>query len=336
MTKNSSKLLFFTTMIIGTMMVMSSNNWLSMWMGLEINMISFIPLMSKSKNNLSSESMMLYFLVQSMGSVLFLMMIISNSTIMISPTMINDIINIVMTSSLLLKVGAAPFHFWLPEIMEKMNWVSCMIIMTWQKLAPLIILSMMLDTNNFIMIIAITSTTVGAVGGLNQTSMRKIMAYSSISHLGWMLSCMKFENEMWMNYLMIYAIIVVMTTMVFNYYSMFYLNQMTLNSNSMMEKIMYSSLMLSMGGLPPFLGFLPKWMVIQAMMSKSLYLVLTIMVLTTLVTLFYYLRMISTIIMINSTMSKWSLKIKNQNKLVQIMLMFINTMLPMVMTLNLF
>lgn len=336
MTKNSSKLLFFITIIIGTIIVIRSNNWLRIWIGLEINIISFIPLISKRKNNLSSERIILYFLVQRMGSVLFLIIIITNSTIIISPVIINDVINIIITSRLLLKVGAAPFHFWLPEIIEKINWVRCIIIITWQKLAPLTILSIILDTNNFIIIIAIARTTVGAVGGLNQTSIRKIIAYSSIRHLGWILSCIKFENEIWINYLIIYAVIVIITTIVFNYYSIFYLNQITLNSNSIIEKIIYSRLILRIGGLPPFLGFLPKWIVIQAIIRKRLYLVLTIIVLTTLITLFYYLRIIRTIIIINSTIRKWRLKIKNQNKLVQIILISINTILPIVIALNLF
>nr|YP_002970709.1 NADH dehydrogenase subunit 2 [Enithares tibialis]ACJ69534.1 NADH dehydrogenase subunit 2 [Enithares tibialis] len=333
--KNSTKTLFMFMMLFSTMMVLSSTNWISMWMGLEINMMSFIPMMYFKKNNSSSESMMSYFMVQSISSIMFLMMIIMNNMIMISSYMMHESVNTIIMCSMMFKMGAAPFHMWMPQVMKKMKWETCTLLMTWQKLAPMSVLSSITNNNNLIMLIALMSTIIGSIGGLNQTSMKMIMAYSSINHLGWMVACLSFDNEMWINYLAIYSIMVIMMTFFFNKMSINFINQMNINSMTMMEKMLYFSMMLSMGGLPPFIGFLPKWMVIQSMLTKSMYMLLLIMMLMTLITLFYYIRMMSTLMLINSTTSKLMLK-TNMNNNLQLIMFMINMMLPLIMIINMF
>nr|AIW65036.1 NADH dehydrogenase subunit 2 [Notonectidae sp. MT-2014] len=335
MSMNMSKMLFYSMLFMSTMLVMSSSNWLSMWMGLEINMMSFITLMYYKKNYSSSESMMSYFMVQSISSMMFLIIITMNYTMMISPEMLSNTVNTLLLCTMMFKMGAAPFHFWMPQIMQKMKWSMCMLLMTWQKLAPMSILSSMINNNTTIMIMAMMSTIVGSIGGLNQTSLRKIMAYSSINHMGWMLSCLMLDNEMWMSYIAIYSMLTIMTINFFMKMSMYHINQMSINSMTMMEKTIYFSLMLSMGGLPPFIGFLPKWMVIQSLMMKNMYLILLVMMLMTLLTLFYYIRTMSTIMLMNSTMNKWMLTTKI-NKNSQLMMIMINLMLPWMMVINFF
>nr|QKY63897.1 NADH dehydrogenase subunit 2 [Triatoma rubida] len=329
---NSSTILFSTTMILGTSIVISSESWLGMWMGLEMNLISFIPLLYKSKNMTSSESCMIYFLIQSLGSMLMLISVLMNSSIMISPIMGEEFINMALLLSMMIKLGVPPFHFWFPEILEKMSWINCSILMTWQKIAPLCIMSYIINNPMLPSIIALT-VIVGAIGGLNQTSLRKILGYSSINHMGWMIACMKFNNEFWFNYLLIYSTIIVMMTALFNSYSSFFINQVINSSPSLMEKSLIIILFLSLGGLPPFIGFLPKWLVIQSMISSNSVMIMFIMIMSALITLFYYLRLISSTILIHSTSIKW-----NQNKKINpnlIMLMIsVNVSLPVIAMMN--
>uniref|UniRef100_A0AAU6PCE2 NADH-ubiquinone oxidoreductase chain 2 n=1 Tax=Diplonychus sp. TaxID=2977879 RepID=A0AAU6PCE2_9HEMI len=333
---NSSKTLFLLTLIIGTLITVSSDNWLGVWMGLEINLISFVPLISKTNYTSSSEAMMVYFLTQALGSATLLMMIIIDNMSMISTLEMNTYIKTVMVASTMLKSGLAPFHFWFPEVANKLTWTNCMILMTWQKIAPLTIMSHLIENLNIIYIVAMMSTTIGAIGGLNQTSLRKIMAYSSISHLGWIIACMKMDNNMWMIYLLIYSMVVIMVMMIFNYSSMYYLPQINMNMMTMTEKLLYVTLFMSLGGLPPFLGFLPKWLVIQSLMMNSMYMILTIMVLTTLITLFYYLRMISTLLIVNTAMPKWNLNQKIPNHKLILMVIMINLSTPLIAILPMF
>nr|YP_009485669.1 NADH dehydrogenase subunit 2 [Saldula burmanica]AVZ00805.1 NADH dehydrogenase subunit 2 [Saldula burmanica] len=327
MLKNTSKMLFLIMLMMSTMIVISSNNWMSMWMGMEMNLMSFIPLMSKNKNNFSSEACMMYFLVQTLGSITLLMSILLCPMIMMSPIMISDMVITMMMISLLIKMGMSPFHMWVPEIMEKMSWMNCLLLMTWQKTAPMIVMSNFLSFNLMIMVPIVMSTMMGAIGGLNQTSVRKIMAYSSISHSGWMIACMNYEHKMWMMYFIVYSMMTTMITMLFNNNSIFYLNQMQMHNSTMFNKINYTIMMMSMGGMPPFMGFMPKWMVIQTMISSSLYLPIMLMMMFSLMTLFYYMRMMTTMIMINTDTNKWML---NESKKKNMIMLMMNLSLPMV------
>nr|AXS65059.1 NADH dehydrogenase subunit 2 [Coleoptera sp. 1 KM-2017] len=328
--KYSTNILFLAIIFMSTLIVISSNNYINMWMGLEVNMMSFIPLMYKNKNTLSSESCMLYFLVQSFSSMMFLY------SILLNPMMIKESSNSIMMTmtsiALAIKMGLPPFHYWFPQIMEKLNWNNCLILMTWQKIAPMFILSQMTSTW-MIQIFMITSTTMGAIGGLNQTSIRKILAFSSINHMGWMIACMKYNQNMWMVYLMLYSTISYMIIKIMNYNSIYFINQMFMNSSTT-EKVIISTLMMSLGGLPPFLGFLPKWMVIQSVMASEGLFIIMMMILMSLITLFYYLRMMSSMLMINSSINKWML-VKKNNKNMNIIFL-LNMLLPSILIINMF
>nr|AUW38574.1 NADH dehydrogenase subunit 2 [Cantao ocellatus] len=321
-----SKSLFWLIMMIGTILVLSSNNWISMWMGLEINLMAFIPLMNYN-NKLSSESMMIYLLTQSASSMLLMF-----SIIMLNMTM-NEMFNNLTLISLLIKLGAAPFHMWLPEILTKMNWITGVVIMTWQKMAPMMMINN-LNTNNVIMYSSIIlSVIVGTLGGLNQMSLRKIMAYSSINHLGWMMMMVKTKNN-WLIYLMIYSMMIMIMCWMFHQYNLIHINQINNLNITMMEKMNYMVSMLSLGGLPPFLGFLPKWLVIQTMMNNNLIMMLLIMVTCSLLSLFYYMRTMTLMMMTFSTMNKWIMIKSNPNMLFTMMM--VNFSLPFILIMNLF
>nr|UPI55364.1 NADH dehydrogenase subunit 2 [Manocoreus sp.] len=334
MKNNSSKILFYIILILSTMITMSANNWLGMWMGLEMNLMAFIPLISKSKNKKSSQAMMIYFLTQSIGSITLLFSIMINSLIFTVPELMNNLTKIMIMISVMIKVGAAPFHFWLPEMMSNLNWSECMIIMTWQKIAPLMILSNINPNNWFMYSVIILSASIGGVGGLNQTSLRKILAYSSINHLSWMMMFMSMSMN-WYKYLIIYSLMIMMICLMMKKKNVFFINQLNSSSTSLTEKFMYMMMFLSIGGLPPFLGFLPKWMVIQSMINSELYLILIIMLLFSLLTLFYYLRLMTSYIMSYSIINKWMIK-KSMNKELLLMSLLINLMLPVLMIVEIF
>nr|UPL65247.1 NADH dehydrogenase subunit 2 [Physopelta sp.] len=317
---NFKKMMFLMMMLMSTLITMSSTNWIGMWMGLEINLMSFIPFMSKNKNKNSSQAMMIYFLTQSIGSMIMMFSIMMNTLIMITPTMVNEILTIMMAMSLLIKMGGAPFHMWLPEVMANMNWMQCFMLMTWQKMAPLSIL-MNLKPNWFMYLAMVMSTMAGAMGGLNQTSMRKIMAYSSINHLGWMMAMMSMQMT-WYIYMLIYMVMLLIIMIMFN--NIYFLNQINNSNPSLMDKMNMSMSLMSLGGLPPFIGFLPKWMVIQSMMYSNMMCIM-IMSMMSLIILFYYMSMISSIMLNYSSMNKW---MKSKTSKMLWLIMLINLFLP--------
>nr|QXG19282.1 NADH dehydrogenase subunit 2 [Drosophila kikkawai] len=309
MFNNSSKILFITIMIIGTLITVSSNSWLGAWMGLEINLLSFIPLLSDNNNSMSTEASLKYFLTQALASTVLLF---SSILLMLKNNMNNEInesfTSMIIMSALLLKSGAAPFHFWFPNMMEGLTWINSLILMTWQKIAPLMLISY-LNMKNLLLITVILSVIVGAMGGLNQTSLRKLMAYSSINHLGWMLSSIMISESIWLIYFLFYSFLSFILTFMFNIFKLFHMNQ--LFSWFMNSKILKFSMFmnfLSLGGLPPFLGFLPKWLVIQQLTMCNQYFLLTVMMMSTLITLFFYLRICYSAFMLNYYENNWMMK----------------------------
>nr|YP_009349753.1 NADH dehydrogenase subunit 2 [Decma fissa]AQM39785.1 NADH dehydrogenase subunit 2 [Decma fissa] len=308
MFKNPSKILFLSTLIMGTLISVSSSSWLGVWMGLEINLLSFIPLMSNTKNILTTEASLKYFLVQAIASSLLLFSLIMMFLMSNMITMVDDQVFLLMISSaLLLKMGAAPFHFWFPGIMEGLNWLNNFILMTWQKIAPLMLLSYVIKMNIFFSTIIVLSITIGSLGGLNQTSLRKLMAYSSINHLGWMIAAMITGENLWELYFLIYTFLSASIIFMFNTFQNFHINQnFLMMNNDPTIKFCLFSLLLSLGGLPPFLGFLPKWLIIQSMAELNNLLIVTLMVITTLITLFYYLRITFTAFLFSYTEIKWN------------------------------
>nr|WKU84130.1 NADH dehydrogenase subunit 2 [Senaspis dentipes] len=309
MFNNSSKILFMLILMTSTMITISANSWLSAWMGLEINLLSFIPLMNNN-NLMSNEASLKYFLVQALTSSILLFSIILfmyKNNFMIYNKM--NTINIMIMSSLLMKTGAAPFHFWFPNVMEGMNWMNALILMTWQKIAPLMLISyLMIKPLMFSSIIL--SVIVGSLKGLNQTSLRKLMTFSSINHLGWMLMSMYSNESLWITYFLFYTFMSFNLIFLFNMFKLYHINQ--LFSLFFFNKTLKFSLflnLLSLGGLPPFMGFIPKWLTIQYLTFNNQLFLLTLMILMTLITLFFYLRLCYTAFMINYYENNWNFNV---------------------------
>nr|ALO70696.1 NADH deshydrogenase subunit 2 [Medon apicalis] len=291
--------MFSFSLIIGSMISISSSTWMGMWMGLEINLLSIIPLMNNKNNTYSSEASMKYFITQALASTILMFSIILMSKTMMS-IWTNQSMMIIFNSALLTKMGAAPFHFWFPEVMEGLSWNNCLVLLTWQKLAPMILLMYNISFSQFIYFIIIASMLISGIMGLNQISLRKIMAYSSINHIGWMIGSMFFVSSVWIYYFIIYTIISFNLIFIFKTLNIFYIKQLIMfTNNSLNNKIFFTMNLMSLGGLPPFLGFLPKWLTIQSLIENNHLFLTFLMTMLTLITLYYYLRLTYSTIMFN-------------------------------------
>nr|YP_010472697.1 NADH dehydrogenase subunit 2 [Marumba saishiuana]UAT98105.1 NADH dehydrogenase subunit 2 [Marumba saishiuana]UVH65825.1 NADH dehydrogenase subunit 2 [Marumba saishiuana]WMQ52874.1 NADH dehydrogenase subunit 2 [Marumba saishiuana] len=300
---NSNKMFFMFILIFSTLISISANSWFGCWIGLEINLLSFIPLISNSNNLLSSEASLKYFLTQSIASMNFLFSILIKFILMKNFEM-NNFISIMINSSLLMKMGSAPFHFWFPNISEGLSWFNNFILMSWQKISPLILLSYYFNMNYMYMII-ILNVIIGAIGGMNQTSLRKLMAFSSINNLGWMIFSFMISNNLWIFYFAMYSILISIMFFLFYNLNMFFINQLYINNMNFMIKLNLFINFLSLGGLPPFIGFLPKWIIINFLMINKFYLLTLIMVMSSLITIYFYIRIIYSSFLFNYFKMKW-------------------------------
>nr|YP_220694.1 NADH dehydrogenase subunit 2 [Mystacina tuberculata]AAO43465.1 NADH dehydrogenase subunit 2 [Mystacina tuberculata]AAX50179.1 NADH dehydrogenase subunit 2 [Mystacina tuberculata] len=289
--------MIMTTVILGTMIVMTSSHWLLIWIGFEMNMLAIIPILMKNYNPRSMEASTKYFLTQATASMLLMLAVVINllySGQWTITKMINPTASIIMTLALAMKLGLAPFHFWMPEVTQGISLSSGLILLTWQKLAPLSVLYLISPSinMNMLLLMALASVAIGGWGGLNQTQLRKIMAYSSIGHMGWMAAILVYNPTMTLLNLSLYIAMTLSTFMLFITTA----STTTLSLSHMWNKMplittIILTLMLSLGGLPPLTGFMPKWMIIQELTKNQSIIIPTIMAITALLNLFFYMRL---------------------------------------------
>nr|AFN41659.1 NADH dehydrogenase subunit 2 [Hipposideros obscurus]AFN41662.1 NADH dehydrogenase subunit 2 [Hipposideros obscurus] len=286
-----------STIILGTLIVMMSSHWLLVWIGFEMNMLAIIPMLMKRFNPRATEASTKYFLTQATASMLLMLAIIINLlhsgqwtiTNMLDPTA-----SAIMTLALTMKLGLSPFHFWVPEVTQGIPLSSGLILLTWQKLAPLSILYQISHSINLdiLLTISLLSIMIGGWGGLNQTQLRKIMAYSSIAHMGWMTAVLTYNPTITLLNLVLYILMTSTTFMLFMFNSS--TNTLSLSHTWNKTPLITTSIlvmMLSLGGLPPLTGFLPKWMIIQELTKNDSIIMPTIMAITALLNLFFYMRL---------------------------------------------
>nr|ASY98340.1 NADH dehydrogenase subunit 2 [Pnigomantis medioconstricta] len=311
MSNNSTKILFSSTLISGLLISLCANSWLGAWMGLEINLLSFIPMLSSNKNMFSTEASLKYFLIQAIASstLLFLILLKTNIHEMFYLTKISTWNDFIMIP-LLMKIAASPFHWWLPSVVEGLSWMNCFIILSIQKIAPLMLISYMLINNYFIQMMIMLSAIMGAIGGLNQISLRKILSFSSINHIGWMLTTMILGSNLWLLYFIIYTINIISIMSLTSMTNLSYISQSfnSMNNKKIIKFTLFIAL-LSLGGLPPFLGFFPKWITIQFMAQNLMLFTSIILIMMSLLTLYYYMRMMYTTLMITNSEILWTISI---------------------------
>nr|QKI84810.1 NADH dehydrogenase subunit 2 [Aspidoscelis gularis] len=309
------------SLITGTLITMNSNHWLLAWLGLEINMMAIVPMISKTHHPRATEATIKYFLAQTGASLLMLFASSTNAwytgtwdiTQLTNPTSCTT-----LTIALCMKIGLAPMHLWLPEVMQGTTLKMALIIATWQKLAPMSLILMTSNSHSklLLMLMATLSIIIGGWGGLNQTQLRKIMAYSSIANMGWMMIILQQAPKLTTFTLLLY--IMMTTTMFMTLTPQKTKTIKTIGTTWTLSPSLTIITMLtltSLGGLPPMTGFMPKWLILEKLLSENMTPLATITAMATLLSLFFYLRLFYTTTMTISpnttnTTQKWRLQTK--------------------------
>nr|ACL82534.1 NADH dehydrogenase subunit 2 [Heleia goodfellowi] len=333
-----AKLIFTISLLLGTTLTISSNHWIMAWAGLEINTLAILPLISKTHHPRSIEAATKYFLTQAAASALVLFSSMTNAwhtgqwdiTQLTHPTS-----SLILTSAIAMKLGLAPFHFWFPEVLQGSPLTTGLLLSTVMKLPPIALLFMTSPSLNpeLLTCMAVLSTALGGWMGLNQTQIRKILAFSSISHLGWMAIIITYNPKLTLLSFYLYAL---MTTAIFLTLN----STKTINLSTLMTtwtktpslNAMLFLTLLSLAGLPPLTGFLPKWLIIQELTKQDMIPAATTISLLSLLGLFFYLRLaycasITLPPHITNHMKRWHIK-KPTSTTIAILVVLSTTLLP--------
>nr|AFH73494.1 NADH dehydrogenase subunit 2 [Basileuterus tristriatus] len=292
-----ANLIFIISLLLGTTITISSNHWIMAWTGLEINTLAILPLISKSHHPRAIEAATKYFLTQSAASALVLFSSMTNAwhtgqwdiTQLTHPTS-----SLILTSAIAMKLGLVPFHFWFPEVLQGSPLTTGLLLSTIMKLPPIALLYMTSHSLNptLLTTLAILSTALGGWMGLNQTQIRKVLAFSSISHLGWMAIIIIYNPKLTLLNFYLYAMMTATIFLTLNTIKVLKLSTlMTAWTKIPSLNAMLLLTLLSLAGLPPLTGFLPKWLIIQELTKQDMAPAATLISMLSLLSLFFYLRL---------------------------------------------
>nr|AAP72067.1 NADH dehydrogenase subunit II [Craugastor crassidigitus] len=314
-------MVFSSSLAAGSMITMSSHHWMLAWLGLEVNALAIIPLMIKNPHPRAIEAATKYFLIQASASAMLIFACTMNAWLTgewaITSTTQSTPTNL-LTIALMMKLGVTPFHFWMPDVMQGLTLTMGLILSTWMKLPPITLLYQLTNALNLdlLLTMGILSTVVGGVGGINQTQLRKILAFSAIAHLGWTTAILKFSPQLALFNFITYMLL---TSTLFMTFSTLEAKNFSKLMSAWTKSPALTSLtlltLLSLAGLPPLTGFLPKWLITQEMMNQHLPLVITAMLLFSLLSMFFYVRLAYTMFLTISphttlSMTSWLLSPK--------------------------
>nr|YP_009991727.1 NADH dehydrogenase subunit 2 [Circaetus pectoralis]AAY53677.1 NADH dehydrogenase subunit 2 [Circaetus pectoralis]QNN84549.1 NADH dehydrogenase subunit 2 [Circaetus pectoralis] len=292
-----TKLISSLSLILGTTITISSNHWMLAWTGLELNTLAIIPLISKSHHPRAIEATIKYFLVQATASTLLLFSSMTNawSTGQWDITQLtHPLPSMLLTVAIAMKLGLVPFHFWFPEVLQGSSLTTALLLSTMMKFPPITLLFLTSHSLNppLLTIMAIASVGLGGWMGLNQTQLRKVLAFSSIAHLGWMAAIIIYNPKLTLLTFYLYTLTTATVFLALNSTKALKLTMMMTSwTKSPALNATLMLVLLSLAGLPPLTGFLPKWLIIQELTKQGMATTATIIATLSLLGLFFYLRL---------------------------------------------
>lgn len=293
--------------VLSSIWIVISNQLVSFWLALETQSFSLILLIiyDDYKRLENIEAVFKYLLLSAISSVVLLLGIFyleSCQNFLYGFNYLLDykgsVIWLFLVFPLILKLGSSPLHFWVPEVYRGIGYFSILLLSTLPKLVLIYFLFKLNINSNLIYIVSITSLLFGSVGGLNQSSLKKLLAFSGISHLGLILVSYSlffycfFDFSLFYYVIYIIANIGIIIILIFNEHKLLTIELSNYVVFSRVYSVILIIFLISWLGLPPLSGFLGKWIIIiGAIHSHSSLLVLFIIV-STILTSFFYLRLI--------------------------------------------
>lgn len=295
---------------LSSLLLVSSINWLSIYLAIELQTLTLFILVAIRRDSVySTEAGLKYFVLGAVSSGLFLFgctllygLTGETSIQGVNSILISDMGKILITISLLFKLSAAPFHMWAPDVYEGAPTIITALLATVPKVAVFSILVQIGPVINVILVCAVLSIVYGSIGALNQTKIKRLLAYSGIGHMGFILFGVGIGSFESIQASLIYMIIyIIMTVCVFSIILSLKLTKTLIVEISGLSRkdpviaLTLALIFLSIAGIPPLAGFLSKWLILLAGISSGYYLISIVVVLSSVIAGVYYVRLVQII-----------------------------------------
>ena len=313
--------------VLGMMVMISSNDLIVFYMGLELQSLALYVLATFNRDQLkSSEAGLKYFVLSALSSGLLLYgcSLIYGFTGSTNFNLIANQLNpdqyaltfgiVFILVGLAFKISAVPFHMWAPDVYEGSPTSVTLFFTMIPKIAALTVfirflyvpfLNLIDQWQMIIVFLSIASMIFGAVAAIGQTNIKRLIAYSSISHIGYTLAGLAtVSNEGIQSSIIYISIYVVMNLALFSCLLMLrrkdqYYEDIDdlsgLSKNHPLLSLCLLIILFSLAGIPPLAGFFAKFYVFIAVLEQSMYFLAIVGLLSTVVAAFYYLRIIKII-----------------------------------------
>ena len=313
--------------VLGMMVMISSNDLIVFYMGLELQSLALYVLATFNRDQIkSSEAGLKYFVLSALSSGLLLygcsliygfsgstnFNVISNQLNTNEYVLTFGIVFILV--GLAFKISAVPFHMWAPDVYEGSPTSVTLFFTMVPKIAALTVfvrflyvpfLNLIDQWQMIIVFLSIASMLFGAIAAIGQTNIKRLIAYSSIGHIGYTLAGLATgSNEGIQSSIIYISIYVIMNLALFSCLLMLkrnnqYYEQIDdlsgLSKNHPLLSFSFLIILFSLAGIPPLAGFFAKFYVFKAVIEQSMYFLAIVGLLSTVVAAFYYLRIIKII-----------------------------------------
>tara|TARA_Y100000991_G_scaffold214401_1_gene202028 strand:+ start:77 stop:1504 length:1428 start_codon:yes stop_codon:yes gene_type:complete len=312
---------------IGMMLMVSSNDLLSLFVSLELQSLALYILVSFSKEDFnSSEAGVKYFVIGSLSTCIFLFGasliygLVGSTNFSEISQFISDqysvpllpIVGLIfILVSLSLKISAAPFHMWTPDVYQGAPSIVTAFLSTAPKIAIFGVLirvlvypfgEIIVDWGKILVILSIFSMLIGSLGALKQDDLKRLMAYSTINHVGFILMGLVPGSEDGVTAICIYLIIyITMNLGVFLFILNMRRDQLNVTKIKDLSGLYKTEpliagclavLFFSMAGIPPLAGFVGKLLILNIVIDNNLFFLAIIAVISSVISAFYYIRLV--------------------------------------------
>tara|TARA_B110001452_G_scaffold96560_1_gene79842 strand:- start:1127 stop:2545 length:1419 start_codon:yes stop_codon:yes gene_type:complete len=313
--------------VLGMMIMISSNDLIVFYMGLELQSLALYVLATFNRDNLkSSEAGLKYFVLSALSSGLLLYGCsliygfagsTNFSTIAVQLNSDEQVFTfgiVFILVGLAFKISAVPFHMWAPDVYEGSPTTVTLFFTMVPKIAALTVfirflyvpfLNMIDQWQMILVFISIASMLFGAIAAIGQTNLKRLIAYSSIGHIGYALAGLASVSNEGIQSSIVYIIIyIIMNLGLFSCLLMlkkndkYYEDISDLSGLSKNHPLLSLSLLIilfSLAGIPPLAGFFAKFYIFKSVIEQSMFFLAIVGLLSTVVAAFYYLRIIKII-----------------------------------------